>query len=272
MLKYGETDKFVYVSMEANSLPIWFTVQYVGGVKFMGVNSRCFCGSGKKVKHCHPNINEESLVAKLLSLYAVIDKRNSKAKTICQEGCAECCDDNFEIYFAEFLAILDYLSIENKHGNEQTRCRNWRKMTEEWNPKVEGVCFFLYQKEKTCKIYAVRPLICRNYGTTKQDTEVACSKLYNSTTPLELVDAEEFPKIDTAKNRLYIDGKLNGKNLRVLQKKLPLSLWLKSQLDEYGNLTEEKTKKLLHSATKADVNEFLRVLEIFPQAGLNLRI
>jgi len=47
-----------------------FEVYYAGEIKFMNRNDVCFCGSGKKVKHCHRDINEKSLLAKMLALYA----------------------------------------------------------------------------------------------------------------------------------------------------------------------------------------------------------
>ena len=34
----------------------------------MGRNDLCFCGSGKKQKKCHPNINEDSVAAKIIKL------------------------------------------------------------------------------------------------------------------------------------------------------------------------------------------------------------
>ena len=40
----------------------------------MGRNDLCFCGSGKKQKKCHPNINEDSVAAKIIKLYTQLSK------------------------------------------------------------------------------------------------------------------------------------------------------------------------------------------------------
>ena len=41
----------------------------------MGRNDLCFCGSGKKQKKCHPNINEDSVAAKNYKTIYTIIKR-----------------------------------------------------------------------------------------------------------------------------------------------------------------------------------------------------
>ena len=135
----------------------------VGEAFFMGRNDRCFCGSGKKKKRCHADMNEASLVAKLLELYAAVDERNSHAvSSPCRKGCASCCTNDFEVHFAEFLAVLDFLRI----GHELNRRQRWAELIKNWNPKVKSVCFFLDLKDESCRIYAVRPLVCRDYGIT----------------------------------------------------------------------------------------------------------
>lgn len=43
----------------------------------MGRNDLCFCGSGKKQKKCHPNINEDSVAAKIIKLYTQLPFQKS---------------------------------------------------------------------------------------------------------------------------------------------------------------------------------------------------
>ncbi|MCL2574298.1 MAG: SEC-C metal-binding domain-containing protein [Defluviitaleaceae bacterium] len=128
---------------------IEFEIYCVGEMRFMGRNDRCFCGSGKKVKHCHSDINEKSLVAKMLELYSVIDKRNANAQSICKIGCSQCCRDDFEVFFSEYIMILHYLC-----ANHNIRGR----IAEKWLGTVSasdvtnGACVFLDQKSSVCKI------------------------------------------------------------------------------------------------------------------------
>ena len=55
--EYGEKTKIICLK-----------IRCVERMTLMSRNELCFCGSNKKNKHCHPDINEKSLVAKLLAL------------------------------------------------------------------------------------------------------------------------------------------------------------------------------------------------------------
>lgn len=86
----------------------------------MGRNDLCFCGSGKKQKKCHPDIHEQSLAAKCLSLYGKIESiiknyYNSGQQTPpCKKGCSDCCYNYFVISNIEFKIICKELQNWNK--------------------------------------------------------------------------------------------------------------------------------------------------------------
>ena len=89
----------------------------------MGRNDLCFCGSGKKQKKCHPNINEDSVAAKTIKLYTQLSKEleeniYGKKNIKCEKGCNACCKDYFAISEVEFAIIMDYLY--NNCGIEKT--------------------------------------------------------------------------------------------------------------------------------------------------------
>ena len=258
MLSYGGTAEYLHVSAGNNFVPIWFRIQYLGAVKLMDNRNACFCGSGKETGRCHPNVNENSLVAKLLSLYAQIDARNSKAKTVCQRGCAECCGDNFEVCLSEFLTIFDYLGITDDMEDYKRRMNreNWDAVMKSKNMKAGGACLFLEEQCCECRIYSVRPVVCRNYGSTWQDTELACTKLYYTTEPIELIDTEEHQPINTKDYRLYINGKINGQDMHVRPMPLPLTLWVK-KFSVASKIMPCTVKSLLQASTGARVDDFL---------------
>lgn len=164
----------------------------------MGRNDLCFCGSDKKQKKCHPNINENSVAAKTIKLYGDIGKDletyiYGKVDVKCVKGCNKCCQDYFAISEIEFAIIMDYLY--NKLGSEKTNeiiqkgiliadefeknnPEYYEKLNEcitgksllEWArldfsnmPEKQEKCVFL-DDNGGCSIYEVRPLICRTHG------------------------------------------------------------------------------------------------------------
>lgn len=163
-------------------------------------NEKCFCGSGLKHKKCHCNIEADSIAADFIKFYQKLDKKiNIGLKEIssvkCKKGCSECCSDFFAITEVEFLIIIDYLlkvkgreyteeiirkgleadekfksifpdyyrqleiNADGASNNEYARllCDNM--------PNKQGIeCPFLNSEAKTCDVYEVRPIICREHG------------------------------------------------------------------------------------------------------------
>ena len=74
-------------------------------------------------KKCHPNINEDSVAAKIIKLYTQLSKEleenvYGKKNIKCEKGCNACCKDYFAISEVEFAIIMDYLY--NNCGIEKT--------------------------------------------------------------------------------------------------------------------------------------------------------
>lgn len=78
----------------------------------MKCNDLCFCGSGKKHKKCHFDINPSSKLADIYRAYKEFDKyaKNNNIYNNCISGCYRCCKGvRFFITENEFMIILDYI-------------------------------------------------------------------------------------------------------------------------------------------------------------------
>ncbi|WP_019156949.1 YkgJ family cysteine cluster protein [Robertmurraya massiliosenegalensis] len=163
-------------------------------------NEPCFCGSGKKAKKCHHDIQSNSAFAELIKLQKEIDNTitNNVGDVPCQKGCSNCCYEPFSISSSEFYFIMNHI-IENE-GEEAAKeiikkgARIWREI-EQNNPElatklkinIDGQvgdkslfklmydtvnsssalkypCPFLNEETRSCSVYDVRPLVCRTYG------------------------------------------------------------------------------------------------------------
>lgn len=161
----------------------------------MGRNDLCFCGSGIKIKKCHPDINEKSIIASLFKKYSEFDKLCLQANTPCAEGCSKCCHDYFYVSEVEYFGIAYYVKargldqskikekarvilqeIEEKHPQEAKILRTTMSVqktvdfsNEEFDDnRIRALmhdCPFLDEEKKTCLVYPVRPFICRGYGS-----------------------------------------------------------------------------------------------------------
>ena len=164
----------------------------------MGRNDLCFCGSGKKQKKCHPNINEDSVAAKIIKLYTQLSKEleenvYGKKNIKCEKGCNACCKDYFAISEVEFAIIMDYLynncgiektniiikkAIALSEKFEKNNPEYYKQLEEniagkninymvrinlENMPERQEECVFL-DEDGGCGIYNVRPIICRTHG------------------------------------------------------------------------------------------------------------
>ena len=191
-------------------------------------NAKCFCGSGRKSKFCHPEIEEDSMMADLVLLGKEIDRTlDGKESPIgCYPGCDECCYQIFSVSLVEFLyacygyersggdiqelmklgtARYDQMITEHPEVKEPMEyegggdledyvghCAEQAHLSE----YLRSACVFLDEETHLCKIYAYRPLVCRFHGVgticgDMVDAERLCSKGMN--VPVEsLVDLEEF--------------------------------------------------------------------------------
>lgn len=169
----------------------------------VGRNDACFCGSGKKYKKCHPDINDQSMVANVYKYYHKVDSdiedklKRENITPVCHEGCHQCCSHFFHISEAEISLILEYIYSKKGLNSLLDYLKrgeiHWKAFKEEFpeyakndETKVSGKtdnvmavvvkdmegipvktslpCVFLNEETKLCDIYPVRPFVCRTHG------------------------------------------------------------------------------------------------------------
>lgn len=150
----------------------------------MSANDLCFCGSGVKQKKCHAEVNENSAMANLLRVYHKIDSEvKEKADGVCKKGCRECCRDFFNISCLEYFTILRHLKItftENDIENFISLAKTNAAGivfpdSNLLNLSKNAPCIFVDDTSGECKMYEVRPIICRLYGDYSGITQ--CKKV-----------------------------------------------------------------------------------------------
>ncbi len=163
----------------------------------MDRNERCFCGSGKKYKHCHIDIEKDSVLGELISFYQILDKELEKSKNPakCHAGCSACCNQVFAIQLSEFLyacygyqklygnvtsilnigsSIYSRLVIEYPELSQvihkmelSTNADDYIKSSDQLVKCMEKIkipCVFLNPDTNLCMVYDYRPIVCRYHG------------------------------------------------------------------------------------------------------------
>jgi len=138
-------------------------------------NDLCFCGSGKKASECHSEIADNTAMSYLFEAFKMIDEdiKNAVPAPQCKRNCNECCKYSFDVSAAEYFAILRYMQKKFTGFSACMIKKTAFKMFREF-PAIGdtenniGVkfapCIFLDNRRGKCRIYEVRPLICRMYG------------------------------------------------------------------------------------------------------------
>ena len=142
-------------------------------------NNLCFCGSGKSYKKCHSDVRDNTTMSYLFEVFKMIDNDiKSAAETpTCKKNCTECCNDYFEVSAPEFFAILMHIqkrrtclpvsSMRNIQATAQkilSEFPDFSVQSELSGKRTVHPCIFLDNRGNQCKIYEVRPLLCRLYG------------------------------------------------------------------------------------------------------------
>ncbi len=169
----------------------------------MGRNDLCFCGSQKKAKRCHPDINEQSRAAKVIRLYNTIDTmidnhyRKTGFKKPCSKGCPGCCHGDFPVSTIEFDIITREIrgwDYDKKHHFIKICEKLWNDIDRQYHEYTEVLekdatrqkdvflkslsydpdpkdipCPFL-NDDNSCMVYSVRPVICRTHGVAFIDS------------------------------------------------------------------------------------------------------
>ncbi len=220
-----------------------------GGLMSNDRNSLCFCGSGKKKKKCHPDIHEKSLFATLLKYYKEIDDEQALIdNSMCKKGCSKCCEASFSISQAEFFMILNALEITK---DTQLFKRKADEFIANQGFEIGNRCIFVDDATGACRIYEVRPLICRQYGYINTN-DCVCDYIKDNKELLNSLPTES--KVKIAHNTISFD---NG----ILLTPKPLVYWL-SHLSDDGELATLKQKKLYEAAQASPISEYLRLVSI----------
>lgn len=216
--------------------------------KSMSNNDLCFCGSGKKKKKCHPDIHENSLFATLLNYYHLLEEESKAVNNpLCKKGCNKCCEGTFSISQSEFFMILHSLKITNEIQTYRVKAEEILKEKYELPER----CIFVDDYTGACRIYEVRPLICRLYGVVNIDGYV-CDLIEKDKSVYDKLLPSS--NVNIAHNTFSFD---NG----IMTTPKPLIYWI-SKLTNNGELNTEKQKQLYEAAKHFSINEYLRILQI----------
>jgi len=163
----------------------------------MSRNDLCFCGSGLKIKKCHADIHPNSRAARLIQVFKELDDRihrhyeGQEIKPPCKPGCTECCHQYFPVSLTEYGMILyemrewseeekdrvlekariytekfmtNYPQIYDYLEQDSTGDTDILKMVKNLPDEHKLPCIFLEDDSGKCKVYNVRPVICRVHG------------------------------------------------------------------------------------------------------------
>ncbi len=162
-------------------------------------DSPCFCGSGRPLKKCHPRSAANSRAMHMTALYEQVDTviedyhAHSTKHPPCAAGCSSCCSDYFPVSQVEFELLLTYMEhswskadIEAAFQQAEVNLERFRQDNEPMyealvnrtNRKQEldsirrhagrnsFACPLLDPEKGICRVYPVRPFICRTHGSS----------------------------------------------------------------------------------------------------------
>jgi len=140
---------------------------------------KCFCGSGKFYAECHSEVKENTAMAYLFRAFKLIDEdiKQARPTPMCSKKCTKCCWAAPEVSALEFFAIVKHIQTR-KTERAFTSLKDWIRVAQNQRPmfptfaafdEISGKrltvpCIFLDNREEKCRIYEVRPLLCRLYG------------------------------------------------------------------------------------------------------------
>lgn len=210
------------------------------------------------------DICDNSIVSKILTAYNEIDNiiENDKLYRICCKGCNDCCSDYFKISITEFFTLLygisDNLSLIKYSDKAKSKIKNVI-IPECDKDNVIGFpeCIFVDDIDGGCKVYKVRPSMCRIYGNLNGITK--CPKVLSNTKA-----KENLIEVDTKIAKLMDNNidhiELNNKHYR-LGGHQPIIYWF-AKLDENGELKTRKMKDLFYASFNHPVEDFIKILLI----------
>lgn len=188
------------------------------------------------------NVNDKALITYLYDYFNKIEQDNAAStNNICSKGCCSCCTSDFGVNITEYFAILQYIGI--KFGTDAIE-----SISEQAKLSFNSQrCIFVDNTDSSCKIYEVRPLICRKYGLYENSTD--CPKLKGT----ELLQTPA----DTSKNILYFENCKNPHSKIICNPKR-LVQWFSNM--ENGEFKTQRMRDLFNACFNQSLDEFVAIL------------
>lgn len=250
-------------------------------------NEFCFCGSGKPHADCHDHIHEKSFVAGLYRLQRELDEeiekqtRDKNLDLPCGTGCGECCSRCFCVSETEFAQIFDAMA---RHWPKDEIADVFKKSEEQWTmlktqvpsvaQKLRGPvtlkelfgldqielpfpCIFLDENSR-CRIYELRPLICRVYGVAYSHFlfyKKPCSRI-----PAVYSNADEF--VDLTKYEEKIDHYifLKYEDKIIIRRPVPLFYYFHLLYAEKSSVLENLKIDFCNRLLEREEMEYIQTL------------
>jgi Fe-S-cluster containining protein len=205
----------------------------------------------------------------LLRVYRELDEQQSNLSySLCEKGCASCCSDYFNVPITEFFSVLYHLKMTDGNGRLAELSREAREKISDvvlplggsdlYNIPNFPPCLFVDNVSDECKVYTVRPVLCRMYGTVSGFP--VCKRIEQDVLAKNAL-VKHNPNIDVATNidRLVV----NGAEADLVQngKSHPLIYWF-AGLDEKGELKTRKMRDLFAASYSLPINEFFRIIQL----------
>lgn len=225
----------------------------------MARNSLCICGSGKKTKKCHRDLHSESKVAITLQKYNELEKIISEYREIhsvnspCKNGCSDCCYDKFYISNVEFEIILYYIKenwskeeIENIYDKSIENLELLKNKNNNLYQILEGdgnvdssiyfkqilsgserlfPCVLLDENTQSCRVYKVRPLVCRTHGTTHDSNHLNKDVPICEFIPSTIRNAKITPDVSEYISVLDRNFHMQVNNKYIRMREYPIFYW-----------------------------------------------
>lgn len=268
-------------------------------------NDPCFCGSGRKYKKCHyqSEIHPESRGAELLKLYNGVDREVAKygerhhVQPPCHRGCSECCYQIFEVSQLEFETIM--YEIKRDWSQEEIevlfdRAFECLEAVKKENPNLIDIldrdaneeqdlfieqvfaardlssqpCPFLDKQTGACRVYEVRPMVCRQFGSSHIrepqhgwifPDQPLCSKISSRKEVEEKTPdvTEHFEQYRSLK-----DLKFPGVDKAIPIREYPIFYWLKILYDKNGEKKEAGSLEIDYNVTVSKEEGLKKLLSL----------
>jgi len=222
-----------------------------------------------KIRSDYMDYSRYRNVAEMLDLYKELDGEISqkiefnKVKPFCAKVCCECCDEYFYVSEVEYRAIKHFLKesnidvtayiAESKRQSEQlvaeypqewdklcsSDTKDFQELSDDGALRKFAPCIFL--KDGICKIYPVRPIICRLYGISMyynwcDEIENAIRGMSNGNIDWNVLNARLIDVPYDFKLRIGIDFIMLKNGNQHNAKPFPMFWWFANERISYENI------------------------------------